>query len=101
MNNGSRVRAFVAGAIAECKKQGHRFSLTFDEWTSTRNRHYMNINVHLRGSKFWNLGLVRVLGSMPAMLKVKLATFGLSLQNFIVSITTDGARGNDEGWSNN
>lgn len=35
---------------------GERFSLTFDEWTSIRNRRYININVHIY-KKFWNIGL--------------------------------------------
>jgi len=42
------------------KAEGQRFSLTFDEWTSTRNRRYMNINVHARGGEYWSLGLLRV-----------------------------------------
>ena len=46
MEEGERVRSFVTTEIASLKKQGHRFSVTFDEWTSTRNRRYMNVNVH-------------------------------------------------------
>lgn len=55
----------------------------------------MNINVH-DGSAFWNLGLIRVLGSCPAtkcieLLKMKLDEFGLNMDADIVAITTDGA----------
>jgi len=32
-----RVRSFVSGEMQQIKKQGHRFRLTFDEWTSNRN----------------------------------------------------------------
>ena len=54
----------------------------------------MNVNVHTE-NKFWNLGLCRIIGSMPAekcvqILQDKLAGFGLSF-NDNVSITTDGA----------
>ena len=46
MDQGRRVRSLVTGEIAKRRAQGQRFSLTFDEWTSGRNRRYMNINVH-------------------------------------------------------
>ena len=96
MEEGERVRSFVTTEIASLKKQGQRFSVTFDEWTSTRNRRYMNVNVHAEGPKYWNLGLIRVQGSMPAekcveLLQKKLAEVGLSLDNDIVCICTDGA----------
>ena len=34
---------------------GSRFSVSLEEYTSVRNRRYLNINLHL-SSKFWNLG---------------------------------------------
>ena len=49
MDHGVRVRSFVSGEMQQLKKQGHRFSLTFDEWTSNRNRRYMCVNVHSSG----------------------------------------------------
>jgi len=96
MNEGERVRSVMTAEIASLKKKGQRFSATFDEWTSTRNRRYMNVNIHAEGSRYWNLGLVRVHGSMPAekcvdLLQAKLAEFGLRLDNDIVCICTDGA----------
>ena len=78
-------------------KEGKRFSITFDEWTSVRSRRYMAVNLHEgEGNQFWSLGLVRVSGSMPAdrcieLLKSKLGTFGLNLETDIVGICTDGA----------
>lgn len=51
--------------LAAHKYSDKRFSLTFDEWTSMKNRRYININVHANDT-FWNLGLARVHGSMPA-----------------------------------
>ena len=47
------------------KSKGQKFSLTLDEWTSLRNKRYLNINIHGIGY-FWNLGLVRILGSFSA-----------------------------------
>lgn len=75
--------------------RGERFSLTVDEWTSVRNRRYININVHFTDKKFWNLGLIRGCGSLTAekcveLIKNKLQENGLSLSNNIVVITTDG-----------
>jgi hypothetical protein len=94
--HGQAVRSYVMTELAERKASGQKFSITFDEWTSTRNRRYMIVNVHEQGPKFWSLGLVRVYGSMPAekcieLLETKLATFGLSLSKDIVAICTDGA----------
>jgi hypothetical protein len=56
----------------------------------------MNVNVHGKAATIWNLGLVRVHGSMPAekcveLLEKKLSAFGLSLKDDIVAICTDGA----------
>ena len=55
----------------------------------------MTVNLHGLGT-FWNLGLARVEGSMPAekcieLLDEKLAEFELNLSDDIVSICTDGA----------
>lgn len=71
------------------------FTLTFDEWTSLRNRRFLNINVH-SDDDFWNLGLVRIWGGMPAencvkLLNERLTKFGLSLISDIVCICTDAA----------
>jgi len=30
------------------QEQNQKFSLTFDEWTSRKNRRYLNINVHYK-----------------------------------------------------
>jgi len=96
MDHGNRIRETVCKEIEQLKTAGKRFSLTFDEWTSTRNRRYMNVNVHAAEGEFWNLGMVRVHGSMPAekcvtMLEGKLSDFGLLLKHDVVAICTDGA----------
>jgi hypothetical protein len=96
MEYGDKVWASVVYELAQRKKEGQRFSVTLDDWTSTRNRRYMNVNVHGKAATVWNLGLVRVHGSMPAekcveLLEKKLSVFGLSLKDDIVAICTDGA----------
>lgn len=77
--------------IKQCKKSGERFSLTFDEWTSSSNKRFMNINVHTN-KKLWNLGMIRIKGSMTAEVCVKvlssrLEQHGIALHSDIV---TDG-----------
>jgi len=96
MDKGRSVRSVVTNELTRKKREGQRFSLTLDEWTSGRNRRYMNINVHEKGGAFWSLGLIRVNGSMPAakcvsLIEEKLSEFGLSLAADIVCIVTDGA----------
>lgn len=90
---------FVVGGyrkeFGEIRKQGRKISITFDEWTSTRNRRYMNVNAH-DGQHTWNLGLKRIVGSMDAEKCVKLleeilSEYGLSLTEDVVAATTDGA----------
>ncbi|KAI8130534.1 hypothetical protein CVS40_0250 [Lucilia cuprina] len=72
-----------------------KFSLTFDEWTSTSNKRF--INIILRSSdNYFNLGLVRLKKSATAVvciqyLEQRLSDFGVSLSNDIVGFTTDGA----------
>ena len=46
INQGRRIRSFVMEQLSIKKTLEERFSLTFDEWTSARNRRYMNVNVH-------------------------------------------------------
>lgn len=99
MNYGMTLRMKVLHELSQLKQSEHRFSLTFDEWTSTGNRRYLNINVHTYANDralFWNLGLTRIFGSMPATvcvetLKKKMKEFDLDLYKDIVAITTDGA----------
>ena len=92
---GENICKQVINNISQHKLHGETFSLTFDEWTSVKNRYYMNINVHAKDNEFWNLGLCRVYGSMPAdryitLHRNKINEFGISFNN-IVSITTGGA----------
>jgi hypothetical protein len=95
VNYSQKIRSSLIKNFAELKINGKRFSLTFDEWTSVRNRRYLNINLHTE-KQFWNLGITRVSGTMPGekcveIIENKLKDYGLSLRKDIVSITTDGA----------
>ena len=96
VRHAGEIQLRVKAEIKLKRKEGKRFSLTFDEWTSLRNRRYMVVNVHEGEGHHWGLGLVRVKGSMPAekcihLLKRKLEAFGLNLDTDIVGICTDGA----------
>lgn len=85
--------------INELISKGHKFSITLDEWTSAKNRRYMNVNIHspeLKSKPFRNLGLSRIKcrgtsENCYIILKEKLIQFGLSLEDDIVCIVTDGA----------
>jgi len=89
MDEGERVCSFMMAEITTLKKQRHRFSVTSDEWTSTKNGKYMNIKVHAKGPKYRNLGLICVNASMIAekkcveLLQAKVTEFGVSLENNI------------------
>lgn len=90
------AKSSIKQEINALKLKGEKFSCTLDEWTSTRNRRYMNVNIHCPAltDPFRNLGLVRIVGSMPAdkcitLLKQRLSEFDLSLENETVCLTTD------------
>ena len=77
------------------KKEAGKFCfVTLDEYTSTRSRRYMNVNLHCDSHPV-NLVLIRIKGSIPAervenLLKGRMHEFGLKMQD-IVAATTDGA----------
>lgn len=100
MNYGTTLKLKVLQDLSKLKDKSHRFTLTFDEWTSLRNKRFLNVNIHAFHKDkpiFWNLGLVRIFGSLPAetcvtILAEKLSEYDLSLDKDVVSITTDGAK---------
>ena len=51
------IVAEVKKEIADKVSNGERFSITLDEWTSTRNRRYMNVNVHDKAGMMNKTGL--------------------------------------------
>lgn len=63
--------------ILELKKKGKKFSATLDEWTSSANCRYLNINIHFTISdngetSFINLGLLKIKGRCKAERMVKM-----------------------------
>ena len=77
-------------------KNGKKFSVTLDEYSSLRNKRYLNVNVHSSNGKFWNLGMIGISGKMISekvreYLELKLGEFGLNLEKDIVCCVTDGA----------
>lgn len=94
VNYSYRIRKHVTAELTALRKEGQRFSLSLDEWTSTFNKRYMNVNIHSE-KKFWSLGLIRVDVSLKAetcvdILKERLSQFDISLDSEIVAIVTDG-----------
>jgi hypothetical protein len=91
----AKVKRTIKKEIATLLANGQRFGITFDEWTSRRNRRYINVNVH-KFKKHWNLGLIRIVGDLPAdkllaFVEKRLSEFGLNIHHDIISATTDGA----------
>lgn len=62
---GEKIRKEVIEHISKYKVAKKLVSLVFDEWTSINNRRYININIHAVDI-FWNIGLTRVSGHLPA-----------------------------------
>jgi hypothetical protein len=98
-----RVLTYAEKITNEMKQQlqsslaeGHRFSLSTDEWTSVSSHRFININIHCGKGNIINLGVVRVRGAITAavyraFIERRLQTFGISLKEHIVACTTDGA----------
>ena len=94
VNYSLNIRQLISKEIYPYKALGTGFSLSFDEWTSTTNKRYMNINVHIP-NKHWNLGLIRVYGSMNVekcidVLKTRLKEHNANIDTDVVAIVMDG-----------
>ena len=64
---------------------GTRFAISIDEYTSSRNWRFMNINQHIK-EKFWNLGMQRI--DLDCQ---KLFEFGIDQNKHIVATVNGGA----------
>lgn len=67
------------------KNKGGKFSLAFDEWTSTSNKRYINVIVH-SSDKFFNIGLLRMTKKGTVLncidyVEDRLREYNLSLKN--------------------
>ena len=61
-----KITESVKSEISQLLNTETKFTITFDEYTSCRNRKYTNINLHGPSNKVWNLGLIRAKGSCTA-----------------------------------
>ncbi|CAK1592201.1 unnamed protein product [Parnassius mnemosyne] len=87
--------------LSVLKAKGQKFSVSLDEWTSASNRRYVNINIHCpnfndNDKSFRNLGLARITGRGTSercnhILRVKLGSYDLFLEDDVVGVVTDGA----------
>ncbi|CAG4946414.1 unnamed protein product [Parnassius apollo] len=87
--------------LSVLKAKGQKFSVSLDEWTSASNRRYVNINIHCpnfngNDKPFRNLGLARITGRGTSercnhILRVKLGSYDLFLEDDVVGVVTDGA----------
>lgn len=71
----SKMREETKEQLQVCFQKGDRFSIVIDEWTSIKNRRYLNVCV-VTASTCTNLGLVRCRGSMTALNTVELVKVG-------------------------
>ena len=95
-----KISKFAQGLVAKNKeeigwcKQTIKPSIVFDEWTSCASKRFVNI-VLLGDCNFWNLGLIRILGSATAqhclsLVKERLRLYNVNFYNDIACIITDG-----------
>ncbi len=97
------VNAFAQNIIVGIKNetktrllQGERFSLTLDEYTSSRNRKYLGVTLHYNTGEYYCLGVVRIYIDSNAqgienLLRLKLKEYDINLDKDIAALTTDGA----------
>ncbi|GFT53265.1 BED-type domain-containing protein [Trichonephila clavipes] len=90
------IKARVTNEISSKLNAGLRCSLTLEEFTSLKNRRYLNINVHFNEGEIFNLGMLRISGFFSAekcvkAAETKLQEFGITTEKHIVACVTDGA----------
>lgn len=78
------------------KNCARRLSLTVDEWTSSKNRRYLNTNLYSDDGTALNLGLAYIPGKCGGvevrdMVLKHLDNFGLKFERHTVVCTADGA----------
>lgn len=95
----NQLKAELTEELNLLKSSGIKFTITLDEWTSSQNVRYMNVNIHspkLKRKSFRNLGLAKLIGKGTAdnclnILKRKIAEYNLSLDDDIICLASDGA----------
>ncbi|GFV74980.1 BED-type domain-containing protein [Trichonephila clavipes] len=89
------IKARVTNEISSKLNAGLRCSLTLDDFTSLKNRRYLNINIHFNEGEIFDLGMLRISGSFSAenfvkAVDTKLQEFGIITEKHIVACVTDG-----------
>lgn len=90
-------KSVMKAEIAKKIEKGVKFSITHDEYTSSRRRRYIGVNIHeSEYMKTYKTGLIRINGSCNAedlldKITDHLRSFGLCLFKDIVGSTQDGA----------
>ena len=95
MKQFAEIQREIVTKIREIKETDNRFLISFDKSKSTRNRRFINLNLHFPVG-LQSLGLTRVKGSMVTERAIELEQerlheYALSLNDDIVSTLTDGA----------
>jgi len=88
------VRTAHVAAIADTKAKAQKFCITFDEWTSSRKRRYMNIFLSTL-TELWNLGLLPIKGSLTSKRAVEMVTnklniYKVTLLEDVICVITNG-----------
>ena len=94
LKHADEVKMIYKHQIKQSKDEQSFFSISFDEWTSTKKRRYMSVILH-SSSTFWNLGLIRIEGKTNYLLSSddidhRLQDFNLDLSS-IICLLSDGA----------
>ena len=95
MQQFAEIQSKIVTKICEIKETNNRFSISLDESTSTRNRRFINFNLHFPVG-LQSLGLIRVKGRMVTeraieLVQERLHKYALSLNDNIVTTITNGA----------
>ena len=64
MSYAEKIKREQKDAFEKMAQNGQRFCLSIDEWTSTKNKRYMCVNLHMNESKVISLGMKRINGAM-------------------------------------
>ena len=91
-----KIKRKQKNSFEKMAQNSRRFSLSIDDWTTTKNKRYMCVNLHINESKVILLEMKRINGFMKAedaviMIAEKLSEFGLYLKESIVEMVIDGA----------
>ena len=84
-----KIKREQKDAFEKMAQNGQRFCPSIDEWTSTKYKRFMCVNLHINESKVILSGMKRINGAMKAedfvmIIAEKLSEFGLNLKEHIV-----------------